>query len=126
MSGFFTGLWNSAFQPGTTPQLIIATHVSFVALLLTLAWLIYATSGNIHFIALFIIAALLWLAIIWFIEELKSVKLKTNDELAKDDSNTSDDSKKEEKHGKEPSATPSATSTSSSPTPSKNLRSRKV
>ncbi|CAL9735400.1 V-type ATPase assembly factor Pkr1p [Monosporozyma servazzii] len=130
MTDFFTGLWNSAFQPGTTPQLIIATHVSFVALLLTLAWLIYATNGNIHFIALFFIAAMLWLAIIWFIEELKSVKLKSNDELFKDDSNASvknEDSKNEEKREKENSTTtPVSTSTSTSATPSKNVRSRKV
>ena len=81
MTSFFSGLWNSIFQPGASPQLILATHVSFIALLLTLSWLIYVTKGNIHFIALFIIAILLWLSIIWFIQELKNVRLMTNEEL---------------------------------------------
>lgn len=82
MSNFFVALWESIFQPGTTPQLIIATHVSFIALLSTLAWLIYATSGNLHFYALFTIALLLWLAIIWFIQELKNVDLKDNQQMS--------------------------------------------
>lgn len=81
MANFFVALWESIFQPGTTPQLIIATHVSFFALLCTLAWLIYATSGNVHFYALFAIAFCLWIAVIWFIQELKTVSLKDNKEL---------------------------------------------
>lgn len=81
---FFVELWNSVFQPGVTPQLIVATHVSFTALLLTLSWLIYATKGNIHFIALTTIALLLWITVIWFIQELKNVKLMSNDELTKE------------------------------------------
>lgn len=83
MTSFFSGLWNSILQPGANPQLILATHVSFIALLLTLAWLIFVTRGNIHFITLFVIATLLWLSIIWFIQELKNVRLMTNEELRK-------------------------------------------
>lgn len=78
---FFVELWNSIFTPGTTPQLIIATHASFIALFATLAWLIFVTKGNIHFIALLLIAVLLWLSIIWFIHELKNVKLQDNKQL---------------------------------------------
>ncbi|QLL30529.1 hypothetical protein HG536_0A03470 [Torulaspora globosa] len=81
MANFFVALWESIFQPGTTPQLIVATHVSFIALLSTLIWLIYATKGNVHFYALFIIALCLWVCVIWFIRELKSVDLKNNEQL---------------------------------------------
>ncbi|EDO14815.1 hypothetical protein Kpol_339p2 [Vanderwaltozyma polyspora DSM 70294] len=81
MSNFFVQLWESIFSPGTTPQLIIATHASFFALLLTLASLIYTTGGNIHFIIMFALASVLWLTVIWFIYELQSVQLKSNKEL---------------------------------------------
>lgn len=77
---FFVSLWQSIFEPGTSPQLIIATHVSFTALLLSLIWLIFST-GIIHFYILFVIATFLWITVIWFIQELKQVKLKSNDEL---------------------------------------------
>lgn len=83
MANFFAALWESIFQPGTTPQLVIATHVSFVALLCTLGWLIHATKGNPHFYALFLIALCLWASVIWFIQELKSVDLKNNEQLGK-------------------------------------------
>lgn len=101
MTSFFSGLWNSIFQPGASPQLILATHVSFIALLLTLTWLIFVTRGNIHFIALFVIATLLWLSIIWFIQELKNVRLMTNEELKeqniKDNNNNNDNGNTGEK-----------------------------
>ncbi|KAH7583063.1 ER protein Pkr1 [Nakaseomyces glabratus] len=79
---FFTSLWQSIFEPGTSPQLIIATHISFAALLVSLLWLIYSTH-IIHFYFLFVIAFLLWITVIWFIAELKSAKLKSNEELSK-------------------------------------------
>ena len=88
MASFITALWESVFQPGTSPQLILATHLSFVALLITLAWLIFVTHGNIHFIMLFIIAALLWITVIWFIQELKSAELLSNQELEKEEDKT--------------------------------------
>ncbi|QLQ78094.1 hypothetical protein HG537_0A03410 [Torulaspora globosa] len=81
MTSFFVALWESIFQPGTTPQLVVATHVSFIALLTTLVWQIYATNGNFHFYALFFIALCLWVSVMWFIRELKSVDLKNNEQL---------------------------------------------
>ncbi|GMG20978.1 unnamed protein product [Ambrosiozyma monospora] len=86
MSSFFVELWESVFQPGTTPALIIATHASFAALLISLLALIFL-SGSIHFINLFVIAALLWASVTWFICELQKEKdkLKTNEELAEED-----------------------------------------
>lgn len=80
MTSFITGLWQNIFEPGANEQLIIATHVSFAALLATLAWLIYVTR-SIHFMALFGIGLCLWIAVIWFVQELKSVQLKNNEEL---------------------------------------------
>lgn len=93
MSGFIVGLWESVFQPGTSPQLILATHLSFIALLTTLSWLIYVTKGNIHFIMLFIIALLLWITIIWFISELETAKLMSNEELEVNTENADNDKK---------------------------------
>lgn len=126
MASFFVALWESVFQPGTTPQLIIATHVSFLALLATLGWLIHATSGNIHFYALFTIALLLWFTVIWFIQELKSVQLKDNQELGKsseaEDSNNTDG---ETKNSGEETTTGAEIEKKQSNTPTQ-LRSRKV
>lgn len=66
-------LWESIFTPGTTPSLVIATHVSFAALLVTLIALLVATK-NIHFVVLTVLASGLWVAITWFITELKLEK----------------------------------------------------
>lgn len=96
MASFITGLWESVFQPGTSPQLILATHLSFTALLITLAWLIFVTSGNIHFIMLFVIATLLWITVIWFISELKSAKLLSNQQLESETNEDREDKNTEE------------------------------
>ncbi|CCE64068.1 hypothetical protein TPHA_0G02320 [Tetrapisispora phaffii CBS 4417] len=87
---FFVELWNSVFTPGTSPQLIIATNLSFLALIITLIWLIVQTNGNIHFIILLSIATILWITVIWFINELKSVKLMTNEELGTEETKNKD------------------------------------
>ncbi|KAK6458932.1 SMK killer toxin resistance protein [Scheffersomyces xylosifermentans] len=77
---FIVELWDSIFTPGTTPALITATHVSFILLILSLIALIFL-SGSYHFYNLLAIAVLLYASVIWFINELKNVKLKTNEEL---------------------------------------------
>lgn len=113
-------LWQSVFQPGTTPQLIIATHLSFTALVTTLAWLIYATSGNIHFIVLLCISLCLWAAVTWFIQELKYAQLNDNKALG-EEAEDKDDTKSQ-------TASVSGTDAASFK-PSKNLsqlRSRKL
>lgn len=124
MSSFATGLWNSVFQPGTTPQLIIATHCSFVALLVTLMWLIYATSGNIHFFALFFIALLLWGSVIWFIQELKGAKLMSNEELMSEEKKG--EVEEDKKVDSEKIKKDEGETTGRETTPSKTLKSRKV
>lgn len=79
---FFQELWRSIFEPGTTPQLLIATHLSFASLVLVLAWLCYATR-NVHFYALLTIASILWGLVTWFVNELQQSNLKNNDDLAR-------------------------------------------
>ncbi|CDH14676.1 related to V-type ATPase assembly factor PKR1 [Zygosaccharomyces bailii ISA1307] len=78
---FFQDLWQSIFEPGTSPQLLIATHLSFASLILVLAWLSYATR-NVHFFALLAIASILWGLVTWFVNELQQANLRDNDELA--------------------------------------------
>lgn len=80
---FIVDLWDSVFTPGATPALVLAMHVSFVLLLVSLLLLI-AYTRNIHFINLFVIAFLLYMAVVWFVAELKSVKLKSNAELERE------------------------------------------
>ncbi|GME72060.1 unnamed protein product [[Candida] boidinii] len=64
MANFFEELWKSVFEP-----------------------------GSIHFINLLVISLLLWGSVTWFIFELEKQKglLKTNEELAKGDSNNETD-----------------------------------
>ncbi|OWB84864.1 hypothetical protein B5S33_g3520 [[Candida] boidinii] len=103
MANFFEELWKSVFEPGTNPALIIATHTSFLLLVISLITLIYL-SGSIHFINLLVISLLLWGSVTWFIFELEKQKglLKTNEELAKGDSNNETDATgKDEKEGVE-------------------------
>ncbi|OWB69133.1 hypothetical protein B5S30_g4532 [[Candida] boidinii] len=98
MANFFEELWKSVFEPGTNPALIIATHTSFLLLVISLITLIYL-SGSIHFINLLVISLLLWGSVTWFIFELEKQKglLKTNEELAKGDSTETDETGKDEK-----------------------------
>ncbi|WPK27124.1 hypothetical protein PUMCH_004497 [Australozyma saopauloensis] len=77
---FFVELWESIFTPGTSPALLKATHGSFVLLLMSLLFLIYYTR-SIHFVNLFVIAALLYALVIWFVAELQRAKLMNNSEL---------------------------------------------
>ncbi|CDK25599.1 unnamed protein product [Kuraishia capsulata CBS 1993] len=82
MASFITELWETVFQPGTSPALITATHASFCLLVISLVVLIFY-SGSIHFFNLLVIALLLWGSVTWFIAELEKekAKLKTNEEL---------------------------------------------
>ena len=75
------GLFDSIFQPGTNKGLLICTHVSFVALIVTLSSLVYISNYNIHYINLLIISVLLYVTVNWFIIELGKTKLFTNEEL---------------------------------------------
>ncbi|CCD26457.1 Pkr1p NDAI_0H02830 [Naumovozyma dairenensis CBS 421] len=128
MIAFFEALWQSIFEPGTTPQLIIATHVSFIALFCTLIWLIYATKGNIHFCILLAIAFTLWIIVIWFIRELENVKLKSNEELGipKELSEKGKDSTKKKESVVESKTAKSATTSARPKSTNNTTRSRKA
>ncbi|SCU99702.1 LAMI_0G00276g1_1 [Lachancea mirantina] len=80
MANFLTELWESIFSPGASPQLIIATHVSFACLTVCLGWLIYLTK-NVHFMALLVISTLLWITVTWFVSELQNARLASNQDL---------------------------------------------
>ncbi|KAK1758231.1 ER protein Pkr1-domain-containing protein [Echria macrotheca] len=70
MASFFQDLWESIFTPGPTPTLLIATNVTFAALQVVLAALLYATF-SVHFLILSALSGGLWAAINWFARELK-------------------------------------------------------
>lgn len=71
---FFPLLWSSIFTPGTTPTLLIATHTSFVALLLVIITM-YVATRSLHFVALGTVAIALWASITWFVAELEKAGL---------------------------------------------------
>ena len=71
MASFVEGLWQSIFTPGPTPTLLVATNVTFAALQVVLASLLYATH-SIHFLILSVLCGGLWAAINWFARELKA------------------------------------------------------
>ncbi|OBA27733.1 Pkr1-domain-containing protein [Hanseniaspora valbyensis NRRL Y-1626] len=75
------GLVASIFQPGANKTLLICTHLSFVALIITLSTLVYISKYNIHYINLLVIAICLYSTVNWFIIELGKTDLKTNEQL---------------------------------------------
>lgn len=97
---FVTELWESIFTPGTTPALIKATHASFILLILSLLSLIYL-SRSIHFINLLVIALLLYGSVIWFINEVKEMKLKNNTELEKEEDEKEKDQQEKDQQQKD-------------------------
>ena len=70
MASFVTDLWESIFTPGPTPTLLIATNVTFAALQIVLAGLLFATY-SIHFVILSVLSGGLWWSINWFAQELR-------------------------------------------------------
>jgi hypothetical protein len=86
MSSFVVELWNSILTPGTTPALVTATHGSFVALLVTLLFLLFATR-NYHFAILTVLATSLWAGVTWFIREIE-IEKKRQEEQQKPGSNS--------------------------------------
>ncbi|RKP25966.1 ER protein Pkr1-domain-containing protein, partial [Syncephalis pseudoplumigaleata] len=71
---FMHGLWTSIFTPGANSQLLLAMNVSFVALFLSLLFLLLATGGNGHVFALLFIAMGLFASVQWFVRELAAVR----------------------------------------------------
>lgn len=126
---FFQNLWGSIFEPGTNPQLLIATHFSFASLILVLSWLCYETR-NVHFFALLTLASILWALVTWFVNELKNSPLKDNDQLARDNGLKSQEGQENNKDGNkkanQESRTTSTASATSNSVNSRRNRSRKT
>ena len=75
MASFFQEMWESIFTPGPTPTLLLATNVTFAALQVVLATLLFATT-SVHFVILSVLCGGLWAAINWFARELKQHQLQ--------------------------------------------------
>ena len=75
MADFLSNLWESVFTAGPTPTLLVATNVTFGALQLLLAGLLFATY-SIHFAILSILCGGLWWSINWFANELQQAQAK--------------------------------------------------
>ncbi|KAH3665923.1 hypothetical protein OGAPHI_004112 [Ogataea philodendri] len=80
---FIADLWDSVFQPGTTPTLVAATHISFACLIISLVVMIFL-SRSIHFVNLLVISLLLWGSVTWFIGEIAREKAKLQQEGSTD------------------------------------------
>ena len=65
LAHFAHGLWTSIFTPGANAQLLLAMNLSFLALFLSLVFLLYASGFNGHVIALLVIALCLFASIQW-------------------------------------------------------------
>jgi len=79
MASFVQDLWESIFTAGPTPTLLIATNVTFAALQLVLAALLFATY-SIHFVILSALCGGLWVAINWFARELQTHQAQEEEE----------------------------------------------
>ncbi|GJJ74107.1 hypothetical protein EMPS_06465 [Entomortierella parvispora] len=69
------GMVSSIFEKGVNPGLIKLLNVVFVALFLSLGFLIFASEGNVHVIALTGIAVALFLAVQWFLREMETMRV---------------------------------------------------
>jgi len=92
MADFLPNLWESVFTSGPTPTLLIATNVTFAALQLVLALLLFATY-SIHFVILSTICGGLWWSINWFASEVAAVR-------AEEEAKAEAEKKKEEEEEK--------------------------
>lgn len=116
MIGFVEDLWASVFTPGTTPTLILATHISFFLLIVSLIVFVFLTNFNIHLCNLLVLSIVLWAAVTWFIAEIQKEEAKKSKE-EEQKATTSDDNKSEKKEEKSiipppPTKAKSATATS--------------
>ncbi|CAK4022647.1 related to PKR1 [Lecanosticta acicola] len=75
MGDFLSNLWESVFEAGPTPTLLVATNVTFGALQFLLAGLLIATY-SIHFAILSLLCGGLWYSINWFAAEIQAAQAK--------------------------------------------------
>ncbi len=101
---FVNELWKSVLTPGTSPALILATHLTFASLVITLSFFALY-SKSIHLINLLVISILLWITLTWFINEINSLEktdLKDNNELAESDTETKNQAVESKSSSSEP------------------------
>jgi hypothetical protein len=96
MADFLPSLWESVFTSGPTPTLLLATNVTFAALQLVLALLLFATY-SIHFAILSTICGGLWWSINWFASEVAAVRAEEEEAKAKAEK---EEREKEDEHVK--------------------------
>jgi hypothetical protein len=96
MADFLPNLWESVFTSGPTPTLLLATNVTFAALQLVLALLLFATY-SIHFAILSTICGGLWWSINWFASEVAAVRAE--EEEAKEKAEKEEREKEEDVRG---------------------------
>ncbi|CCH62327.1 hypothetical protein TBLA_0H00340 [Henningerozyma blattae CBS 6284] len=71
----------SITEPGANDAVVIAIHITFCSLLAVLASMVFVTRGNIHYIFLFFIAAILYGILTWFISEIKKIQAEEKKEV---------------------------------------------
>ncbi|KAG0086648.1 hypothetical protein BGZ93_000004 [Podila epicladia] len=74
-TGMVAGTVNSIFEKGVNPGLIKMMNLVFVALFLSLGFLIFVSGGNLHVIALTGIAVALFVSVQWFLREMETMKI---------------------------------------------------
>ncbi|KAH8830177.1 hypothetical protein DL96DRAFT_1707013 [Flagelloscypha sp. PMI_526] len=71
----FSGFLSEILKPGSSlhPIFTLCVDIAFSLLLVVLLTCAFVTQGNIHFIALTLIALALWASVKWFIAELRKL-----------------------------------------------------
>lgn len=88
---FFQDLWQSIFEPGASPVVVKATHLSFAGLVLTLVTLFYVTRSY-HFLVMLALSIGLWLSVAWFVSEYTKLlsEKKQNEKLGNENAGESE------------------------------------
>ncbi|PPQ99916.1 hypothetical protein CVT24_009597 [Panaeolus cyanescens] len=82
--------FSNILKPGSSlhPTFILIVDATFAALFAVLAGLLFATSGNIHFIALICIELCLWGSVKWFMNELQNSTPNPSSEASENSNET--------------------------------------
>ncbi|KAK9709551.1 hypothetical protein K7432_008970 [Basidiobolus ranarum] len=81
--GFMEEIWLSIFTPGVNGSVVKAMNLSFIASLVSLAFLAYSTGGDIHAIIVFVITSCLFVAVNLLVKELEKAKIAEASEEVK-------------------------------------------
>ncbi|KAK0527285.1 hypothetical protein OC835_005022 [Tilletia horrida] len=70
MPSTIDAIFEGIMQPGASAPTVHLMNYTFYALFLSLAGLVFLTSGNIHVVFLLAVSVGLWASINWFVSEL--------------------------------------------------------